>query len=285
MTGVYLPYGVATGGELVHIDQVRRGKTDLACPYCAGLLLAKKPATMSAHFAHVAATCRAARSRAERFSLPAYDRFDLSLPPKVIHALQNRQEPGAMSLLLSWGLVEINQYLAVVRGDGYQYTRKAEVVRGTLSMRLFADWQLQLWAGKLEQLQRDADKAAAAGSIDAPDYAADLRLFEAQKARVASLSLYFLRIGDEGLHKIGVTSRPIEERVAEVAADVHMHLGAQPIKVLDVWPNRGRLERYFLHRYSEQRETIGPLTEYLRFESDDAKAALTDLRRVRKGDA
>ncbi|MEG4281395.1 hypothetical protein QUA62_28675 [Microcoleus sp. MON1_C1] len=39
---MWLKYGVALSGELTGIDEVVRGKTNLACLYCGGGLTAKK---------------------------------------------------------------------------------------------------------------------------------------------------------------------------------------------------------------------------------------------------
>ena len=41
---MWLKYGVALSGELTSIDEVVRGKTNLACLYCGGGLTAKKGA-------------------------------------------------------------------------------------------------------------------------------------------------------------------------------------------------------------------------------------------------
>lgn len=39
---MWLKFGVALSGELTSIDEVVRGKTNLACLYCGGGLTAKK---------------------------------------------------------------------------------------------------------------------------------------------------------------------------------------------------------------------------------------------------
>jgi hypothetical protein len=41
---MWLKFGVAPDGELTGIDEVGRGKTNLACLYCGGSLTAKKGA-------------------------------------------------------------------------------------------------------------------------------------------------------------------------------------------------------------------------------------------------
>jgi competence CoiA-like predicted nuclease len=49
---MWLKFGVALSGELTGIDEVVRGKTNLACLYCGGSLTAKKGSVKEHHFAH-----------------------------------------------------------------------------------------------------------------------------------------------------------------------------------------------------------------------------------------
>ncbi|CBN55031.1 hypothetical protein OSCI_1460007 [Kamptonema sp. PCC 6506] len=55
---MWLKFGVAPSGELASIDEVARGKTNLACLYCGGELTAKKGAVKEHHFAHTGETCK-----------------------------------------------------------------------------------------------------------------------------------------------------------------------------------------------------------------------------------
>lgn len=105
--------------------------------------------------------------------------------------------------------------------------------------------------------------------------------------RVLSVTLYFLELDLDGrmLHKIGVTSRSVEERAAEVADELRAWqsgLGATPpsVRVVSTWPHRGNVELYFKHRYADERYRIGTLTEYFIFA--DSAAVLRDLRRMSK---
>ena len=75
---MWLKYGVAPSGELAGIDEVSRGKTNLACLYCGGGLTAKKGAVKEHHFAHTGETCKpvSQRIKTKAFpSLPLYDNF------------------------------------------------------------------------------------------------------------------------------------------------------------------------------------------------------------------
>jgi hypothetical protein len=46
---MWLKFGVALSGELTSIDEVVRGKTNLACLYCGGGLTAKKGSVKEHH--------------------------------------------------------------------------------------------------------------------------------------------------------------------------------------------------------------------------------------------
>jgi hypothetical protein len=46
---MWLKFGVAPSGELTSIDEVERGKTNLACLYCGGGLTAKKGSVKEHH--------------------------------------------------------------------------------------------------------------------------------------------------------------------------------------------------------------------------------------------
>lgn len=77
---MYLEYGINKHGELIYVDQARRGLNELSCPYCGGQLLAKKGGIISHHFAHAGETCLQVNKRKnDLFQIPYYDKFDLHL--------------------------------------------------------------------------------------------------------------------------------------------------------------------------------------------------------------
>jgi hypothetical protein len=99
--------------------------------------------------------------------------------------------------------------------------------------------------------------------------------------RILESNLYFLEIkaGRKLLHKIGVTKRPIEERVMEVHRDLAGHYKQVDIQVLGVWKHRGNVELYFKHRYQDFNYRIGSLTEY--FQLADVETVWDDLRQMK----
>jgi competence CoiA-like predicted nuclease len=60
---MWLKFGVAPSGELMSIDEVGRGKTQLTCLYCGGSLTAKKGSVKEHHFAHTEETCKPVSER------------------------------------------------------------------------------------------------------------------------------------------------------------------------------------------------------------------------------
>ena len=275
---LFLQYAVNTNGELIAIDAVGRGKTDLRCPYCGGLLIARKGETIAHHFAHADETCNPASRDMSGLSLPVYDNFNLNVPGRAVQELRTWDaDPHATGIdkeyLERYGLLEESDY----KPGWYALTKKGKLVLGQLSLDLFNQFQEPLI------LERHADieaRAVAAGSeTDRQMYLTDLRLYRAQLRRVLACSLYFIQIGEDGLYKIGVTTRDIQERLREIAIDLRPTLGDVPLTVLGIWPARGNVEHYFKHRYRDNQRPIGTLTEYYRFE--DVKPVLRDLRRMK----
>lgn len=90
-------------------------------------------------------------------------------------------------------------------------------------------------------------------------------------------SLYFLEVKADGhcFYKIGITTRQIEERIAEVQRDVRAHYSDVTVNLLGLWESRGNVELYFKHRYKAFNYRIGKLTEYFAF--PDVKVVLNDL--------
>jgi hypothetical protein len=68
---MWLKFGVAPDGFLTGIDEVGRGKTNLACLYCGGSLTAKKGSVKEHHFAHARETCKPVSQRIKTKAFPA----------------------------------------------------------------------------------------------------------------------------------------------------------------------------------------------------------------------
>ena len=102
--------------------------------------------------------------------------------------------------------------------EDYEFTKLGQIHFGELSLMLFNQVQEPLLLKKLSELSKKAKRAEDINSLFKTEQLTDLRLYRAQLKRTLANTLYFLEVQaeDETLHKIGVTRRPIDERVKEV---------------------------------------------------------------------
>lgn len=282
---MWLKYGVAPSGELVGIDEVARGKTNLACLYCGGELTAKKGNIKEHHFAHTGETCKpvSQRIKTKAFpSLPLYDNFNIELKGEELEQLKVLwKEYGVAKSPIPRDLIsfrwELKGLLQSEDEQFYEFTNLGKIPVAALTLALFNKVQEPLLLSELMKLQQSADVAVAAGLSCLNERLADLRIYRAQLRRILLNSLYFLEVKADGqtFYKIGVTTRLIEERIAEVQRDVRSHFSDVVVNLLGLWEHRGNVELYFKHRYKAFNFRIGTLTEYFQFAN--VKAVLNDL--------
>ncbi len=93
---------------------------------------------------------------------------------------------------------------------------------GALPVALFNRVQEPLLLSELVKLEGSVEMAVAAGLSCLDERRADLLIYRAQLRRILVNSLYFLEVKADGnkFYKIGITTRSIEERIAEVHRDV-----------------------------------------------------------------
>lgn len=280
---MFLTYGVDKDGRLIEVTRVPRGRTNLKCPYCGVGLIAKKGQVLEHHFAHDGDTCRAASRDQSVIELPIYDNFNIHLSGRELEALAEIKKDGdshsiSESILERKGVVKFNDFAG--RGGKWELTHKGKIPFGELSLMLFNDVQEPLILKKHDELEKTA--LMARGGVDFDMALSDLKLYRAQIRRILQTSLYLLEITYSGgmLHKIGVTTRDIKERVAEIQSDLQPVLGSTKIKVLDTWEHRGNVELYFKYRYKAYQQRVGEsFTEYFRF--PDIGDVTRDLRRMK----
>jgi hypothetical protein len=159
----------------------------------------------------------------------------------------------------------------------YQFTDLGKIPVGALPLALFNRVQEPLLLSELIKLEDSVEIAEAAGLSCLEERRADLLIYRAQLRRILVNSLYFLEVKADGntFYKIGITTRPIEERIAEVQRDVRAHYSDVAVSLLGLWERRGNVELYFKHRYQPFNYRIGKLTEYFAF--PDVKLILNDL--------
>jgi T5orf172 domain len=282
---MWLKFGVAVSGELTSIDEVVRGKTQLTCLYCGGGLTAKKGLVKEHHFAHTQETCKPVSQRIKTKAFPAlplYDNFTIQLKGEELEQLKVLwKEYGAENYAIPKDLVNFRwQLKGLLESEGdrsYQFTDLGKIPVGALPLALFNKVQEPLLVSELASLESSVEIALSAGLSCLEERRADLLIYRAQLRRILVNSLYFLEIkADRNIfYKIGVTTRSIEERIAEVQRDVKAHYSDVTVNLLGLWEHRGNVELYFKHRYKAFNYRIGKLTEYFVF--PDVKAVLNDL--------
>ncbi len=292
----WLKYGIDADNLLIAVEDVYSGSTSLMCPYCRGTLTAKKGRIKAHHFAHTNETCREVQQRNNRSlpTLPLYDQFNIFLTGKELEHLQklwqrygcNNRKISRSNILpafLREELLEYNDFMG--RGGGYQFTKLGKIPAQALSLMLFNSVQEPLLLEKLEELEEAVDLSYDSNSPFPTECLSDLRIYRASLQKVLLNNLYYLEATADGqtFYKIGVTRRPIEERVAEVERDLRSHFGIPArVEVLGTWTHRGNVEKYFKYRYARFNYPIGSLTEYYKFDDEsDAASVLHDLRRMK----
>jgi|JFJP01.1.fsa_nt_gi T5orf172 domain. len=282
---MWLKFGVDPSGELTSIDEVSRGKTQLTCLYCGGGLTAKKGSVKEHHFAHTEETCKpvSQRIKTKAFpSLPLYDNFNIELKGEELEQLKVLwKEYGAQNYAIPKDLVNFRwQLKGLLESEGdriYQFTHLGKIPVGALPLALFNKVQEPLLLSELVSLESSVEIAEAAGLSCFDERRADLLIYRSQLRRILVNSLYFLEVKADGhsFYKIGVTTRHIDQRIAEVQRDVRAHYSDVVVNLLGLWEYRGNVELYFKHRYKAFNHRIGKLTEYFQF--PNVKVVLQDL--------
>jgi len=191
------------------------------------------------------------------------------------------EEYGAQNYAIPKDLVNFRwQLKGLLESEGdrtYQFTDLGKIPVGALPLALFNQVQEPLLLSELMKLEGSVEIAEAAGLSCLEERRADLLIYRAQLRRILVNSLYFLEVKADGniFYKIGVTTRSIEARIAEVQRDVRAHYSDVVVNLLGLWEHRGNVELYFKHRYQPFNYRIGKLTEYFAFRF--VKAVLQDL--------
>jgi len=237
------------------------------------------------HFAHTEETCKPVSQRIKTKAFPAlplYNNFNIELKGDELEQLKVLwKEYGAQGYAIPKDLVNFRWQLKGLlesEADGScQFTNLGKIPVGALPLALFNKVQEPLLLSELASLEGSVEMAVAAGLSCLDERLADLLIYRAQLRRILVNSLYFLEVKADGncFYKIGVTTRLIQERIAEVQRDVRAHYSDVAVSLLGLWEHRGNVELYFKHRYQPFNYRIGKLTEYFQF--PNVKVVLQDL--------
>ena len=296
---MWLRYGVDAENKLVEVENVSSGRTNLICPYCAKVLIAKKGKIKEHHFAHDGTTCNLVIKRNPRDipHLPLYDAFNIYLSGKELEQLKKlwhrhkSHENGIdrLEILPAFTKENLIETLPNINaGTGrkaYRFTKLGQIPVGALPLALFNRVQEPLTLQKLAHLE--AAIFDNSGSVlpceELQVRLTDLRIYCAAMRKILLANLYYLKVLADGqvLYKIGITTRSIDSRLGEIYRDLTSHYQKVEIEVINVWAYRGNVERYFKYRYGDFNYPIGSLTEYFRFASpDETQAVERDLHQM-----
>ncbi|MEP0809994.1 GIY-YIG nuclease family protein [Coleofasciculus sp. FACHB-SPT9] len=222
-------------------------------------------------------------------TLPLYDNFNIELSGQALQLLKTLWKscgqngwsiPFSAELkpLIKANLLQKNPYQ---NPPGYEFTQLGQIPVGALPLKEFSQIQEPLLLKKLADIERQVELAKVLKSLDLKERVIDLWLYRTQLRRILEHRLYYLEviIDSETLYKIGVTKRPLEERMVEIRRDLRCHYKNVELKVLGTWKHRGNIELYFKHRYQPFNYRLGSLTEYYKFGTEASKV-LNDLEQM-----
>lgn len=252
---MWLKFGVDKNNILVAISDIPSGKTSLRCPYCGGFLVAKKGTIKEHHFAHSNETCYPVATKREVPTLPLYDNFHIQLSGKSLQLLKKLwQSFGAndwgipflpeLAPLVKAGVIRKNPYC---QPANYEFTDLGKIPIGMLDLVKFNQLQEPLLLKKLSEFERKAELAKVIQKLNLPERLVDIQLYRAQLRNILLSRLYYLKIKVDGLtlYKIGITKRPMPDRLVEIRHDLRSHYQNIEISVLGTWEHRGNVELYF----------------------------------------
>ena len=242
-----LPYG-AKNGRLIHISEVKSGKTELVCPYCNSPLSAKKGKVMTHHFAHLGDSCFSINANlffGFNQNLPLH----LTLVEATTSMYQNiRQRKRNLIRQQQWLQRKQNQLQSVLR-EGMQQLKVQPNSDPVSQKKLLVYQQIRNFIWNEQSVLPDT-------SFLLPDFSTfvqalaqyhptrykileinqKIALYEQDLDYFQRFSLYFLKIQSSDYHlfyKIGLTSRTLKERISEIEAErptyvLHLRLKSNP---------------------------------------------------------
>lgn len=307
---MWLQYALDKDDNLVSVHDVRRGKSDIRCPYCQGELTAKKGLVKVHHFAHVKDTCD--RSLNENINLPLFYGFNLVLNARYLEELKKIKSP------------EYKRRYNKEEEKIYRYFQKKEIIDfcgltdlgkailKRFSLKKYCEVQEKLSREKLVLLQnylagleraiqstikfkqskyyqdksiryqRVVNKNQQLKEEELEQAKIDFNIYCAQYQRILLNHLYLLKIEtpQQTFYKIGVTRRNIEERLQEIQIDLAKIFSEFSVSLLGLWLHRGNLEYYFKYFYEEFNYSLENFTEYFNFpDIEPILEVLNDLKK------
>lgn len=281
-----LPYG-SQHGNLIHISEVRSGKSALTCPYCDDALIARKGKVVAHHFAHAHKSCMSKMSA---------DFFGLSQKAIPIHlSLQQYTLQRKRYLQQQLQQLEKRQHYLVSKRERFQILLH-QLLNQLANDHTDAYFQtlrhLQKPTAPLpnfkllphtQQLRYDFLAQIIEVQHQAAETTVMLELYQKDLAWFNKFQLYFLEIQTSDyctFYKIGLTSRNLTTRIQEIRQSLQSLFTELHIKVCFQKAGIAFLEHFFKLKYQQQRYPIQNYTEYFTFEPFEVEALLLELERL-----
>lgn len=282
---VYLSLGKDAQGHFHHIASQGSGKGCLTCPFCHCPLIAVKGKTKTAHFRHDGKPCK--ESLNEIPKIPAWHHFHLNYSLDIIDALKNGYKADSKSpnvfqhrksRLHRFSYTDKHElFIHDDWTDNLIFTDTARIILGSLTLLGFNQWMRNTFQARIRTL-REAVKQKVQHHAWL-----EIEAHRQQSILKASLYLFEYQLEDNNIiHKVGRTTRDLEQRLKETSLDLEKATGKAAIKsaVLRKVENCGHVERYVFHRYNNQLANIGSHKEYLILDSKSLKRLKAEFTKL-----
>lgn len=273
----FLTVGKSSTGEFFSIDTQERGITSLTCPFCDIPLIAARGDANEHHFRHDGKTCRESSSKAG--TITGWDHFHLSIPVDLIRQLQENTGPRNTYIGYSEYRSKLRRYDLIKENpfsERWDLTDTGLIVTGRMSLTKFSQWFLSNYDKRLENVSTKVEKG-----IMHPAHLDVERVFH---QILTTSTLYFLELRlDDGkvIHKIGRTTRTVQERMNEVCIDMEAaHRQGVSVKLLNAVHNAGHVERFLLYKNRSFKYEISNFTEYLILDKKSITRIKNDMTRL-----
>ncbi|WP_182039574.1 GIY-YIG nuclease family protein [Vibrio alginolyticus] len=283
MKTIFLRFGETDTGELVEIDHIPSGKTELVCPFCKHPLIAVRGKVNANHFRHQFDTCN--ESLKEAPEIPGWHHFHLDFKAQTVASLEKAFNPNSKYPHVISDYPELNRKLnhsehsTLVQLNtwtgNHEFSQTAQIILGSLSPTKFANWM----RSKLQDRVIE--------SIDSShDHSPWFRLEAQRQQSILSSTLYLNEYHIAGglvYYKIGRTTRDVNVRLSETILDLQNATSKNVTKarVLRVVFNAGYIEKYLLHRYREFKAPLNELAEYLILEGNKSKQLKSEFTKLK----
>ena len=162
-----LEYALNKDDKLVSVEDVKRGRSDIRCPYCQGELTAKKGKIKAHHFAHIDETCNLSQNNDT--GLPVFQKFDLILSKEKLRSLKRLEannfqgkfhetrrglkQDSDYKFLVKKDLIEVIDESKCFQRIDYKLTDLGEIILKKLSLAEFSKIQEYLSQEKFREFE------------------------------------------------------------------------------------------------------------------------------------